>query len=47
MLTEYYVKALPADPDPADQVFELWDVGMIPDDLSDWAWWLIQVGSEY
>jgi len=34
MLTEIYIEALLVDKDLADQVWELWDVGMIPDDLA-------------
>ena len=34
MLTRLYVEALLADPELADQVWALWNVGMIPDDLA-------------
>jgi hypothetical protein len=30
MLVELYVEALLADPDLADQVWELWNVGVVP-----------------
>ncbi len=41
MLTEIYVEALLVDEDLADQVWELWNVGVIPDDLAAHAWWMI------
>jgi len=44
MLTELYIEALLANEDLADQVWELWNVGMIPDGLAAWAW-LILVAS--
>jgi len=34
MLTELYIEALLANEDLADQVWELWNVGMIPDGLA-------------
>ena len=41
MLTEIYIEALLADEDLADQVWELWAVGIIPDDLAVWAWGIL------
>ena len=41
MLTRLYVEALLADEDLADQVWELWDVGMIPDGLAAIAWHIL------
>ena len=41
MLTEIYVEALLVDEDLADQVWELWAAGFIPNDLAAWAWWRI------
>ena len=38
MLTELYIEALLVDADLADQVWELWDAGLIPDNLAAWAW---------
>ena len=38
MLVDLYVEALLADPDLADQVSELWNVGVITDDLAALAW---------
>jgi hypothetical protein len=38
MLTEIYIEALLVDEDLADQV---WEVGMITDDLAAWAWWVM------
>ncbi len=36
MLTEAYIEAV--DEELADQVWDLWDVGMIPDGLAAVAW---------
>ena len=41
MLTEIYIEALLVDEDQADQVWELWDIGVIDDELSGIAWSLI------
>jgi hypothetical protein len=38
MLTEAYVEALLADEELADQVWELWNVGEIPDGLAAMVW---------
>jgi hypothetical protein len=37
-LTRLYVEALLADKYLADQVWELWNAGVITDDLAAWAW---------
>ena len=39
MLTRLYVEALLVDEDLADQLWELWNAGLISDDLAAWAWW--------
>ena len=44
MFTEIYIEALLIDEDRADQVWELWDVGMIPDDLAEVAWGILAFG---
>ena len=41
MLTEIYVEALLVDEDLADQVWELWNVGVIDDELAAIAWMLL------
>jgi len=41
MLTEIYIEALLVDEELADQVWELWDVGLIPDDLAAQAWCIL------
>ena len=41
MLTRLYVEALLTDEDLADQVWELWNVGMIPDGLAAMAWLIL------
>ena len=38
MLTRLYVEALLVDSDLADQVWELWNAGVITDELAAWAW---------
>jgi len=38
MLTEIYIEALLAYEDLADQVWALWDGGVITDGLAAWAW---------
>jgi hypothetical protein len=37
MLTEIYIEALLVDEEAADQVWGLWNVGVIPDDLAAMA----------
>lgn len=43
MLAELYIEALLADEDLADQVWELWSVGAITDDLAAWAWCILAI----
>ena len=43
MLTRLYVEALLANPRLADQVWELWNAGVITDDLAAWAWGILAV----
>jgi hypothetical protein len=38
MLTETYMEALLVDEALADQVWELWNAGLISDGLATWAW---------
>ena len=42
MLTRLYVEALLADPELADQVYELWNARAITDEYAAWAWWLVR-----
>jgi len=37
MLTEIYIEALLVDEELADQVWELWHVGVITDEMAAWA----------
>ncbi len=37
MLTEIYIEALLVDEELADQVWELWSVGVITDELAVWG----------
>jgi hypothetical protein len=41
MLTQIYIEALLVDEDLADQVWELWDRGVIDDELARIAWLLL------
>ena len=41
MLTELYIEALLVDEELADQVWNLWVAGFIPDNLAAIAWWLV------
>ena len=41
MLTEAFIEALPVDEELTDQVWELWNSGLIDDEISTVAWWLI------
>ncbi len=41
MLTEIYIEALLVDEELADQVWELWNVGVITDDLAALAWCIL------
>lgn len=43
MLTRLYVEAVLADSKLADQVWDIWDAGLIPDDLAAWSWWSIVI----
>ncbi len=41
MLTEIYIEALLVDEELADQVWEPWDAGLIPDEVAAWAWCIL------
>lgn len=41
MLTKLYIEALLVDEELADQEWELWDQGLISDEVAAWAWWLM------
>ena len=43
MLTEIYIEALLVDEKLADQVWQLWDAGIITDDLAASAWAILAV----
>ena len=45
MLVEYYIAALTADERAADEIWELWGVGLISDDLTALSWWLVAAGT--
>ena len=38
MLTRLYIEALLVDKDLADEVWEMWEAGLILDELADYAW---------
>ena len=41
MFTRLYVEAILTDSKLGDEVWELWDAGLIPDELAAIAWWII------
>ena len=41
MLTRLYIEALLTDSKLADQVWELWNAGLIGEELAEIAWWII------
>ena len=41
MLTEAYIEALLVNEDLADLVWELWDAGLINDEMAAIAWFLL------
>ena len=45
MFTEIYIEALLVDEDLADQVWGLWDAGLIGDHLAAIAWLLVAATS--
>ena len=45
MLTELYIEALLADPDLADEVWELRNGGVITDGLAVSAWFMLAASS--
>ncbi|MDH3469426.1 MAG: hypothetical protein OES26_26670 [Gammaproteobacteria bacterium] len=47
MLAEIYTEALLVDENLADQVWELWDAGVITDELAASAWFLTLIGLGY
>ena len=47
MLTRLYVEALLADTDLANQVWELWNAGVITDDLAGLAWGILGRGESH
>ena len=46
MLTEIYIEALLVDEELADMVWELWDAGLIPDEVAAWAWCILGACSD-
>ena len=41
MLTEIYIEAILTDSELADEVWELWHAGFIPDDVAAMAWCIL------
>jgi len=41
MLTEIYIEALLVDESLADQLRELWDAGVITDEVAVWVWLIL------
>ena len=44
ILTDIYIEALLVDEELADQVWELWNAGIISDELAAFAWWMFAIG---
>lgn len=42
-LDDPYIQALLIDPDLADQVWELWNAGVITDEVAEWAWAILSL----
>ncbi len=47
MLTEIYIEALLVDEDLADQVWEVWEVGEIDDQVVRVMWWWISCNERH
>jgi len=47
MLTELYIEALLVDEELADQVWEAWNAGLIPDETAKMAWWWLTQQRSY
>ncbi len=47
MLTEIYIEALLVDEELADQVWGLWNAGVITDDLAAWAWCILAITNRH
>ena len=45
MFTELYVEALLVDEYLADLVWELWNAGIITDEVAAMAWWVLFVNA--
>ena len=43
MLTEIYIEALLVDASLADQVWDLWDAGVITDEMAAVSWCIVSV----
>ena len=43
MLTKLYIEALLVDEALADEVWALWDLGLISDDLAAYAWYTLAI----
>ena len=41
MLTEWYIEALLVDEKAADEIWELWNLGMISDQIAVRAWYIV------
>ena len=41
MLTKLYIEALLVNENLADQMWELWDAGVITDGEAAWAWFMV------
>ena len=47
MLTEFFIEVVLVDGELADQVWELWDRGVIGDELAELAWMILASRRRY
>lgn len=43
MLVDFYIEALLVDPEQADSVWELWNAGLLPDEIAALAWLILVI----
>ena len=46
MLERICIEALLVDENLADQVWEMWNAGIITDGLAAWAWWCLVINGD-
>ena len=43
MLVDFYIEALLVDPEQADSVWELWNAGLLSDQIAAFAWLILVI----